>query len=1063
MNTLQSRKLRLIGCWAFTVLFILTMQSVSPLRGSLAFASPVLSVPSDVTGTPGQVGVSIPINVSDATGIAGVDITLTFSSSILTATDVQTTSLTSGFSLVKNITSGQVVISMARATGISSGSGSLVNVIFSVSSSASPGATTVLTLQSTSLFDENALSISHTKQNGLFTVGGSTNNPPNMPNNVSPSNGTSGLSLTPTLQGSAFSDPDAGDTHAASQWQVDNDSGFGSIEFDSGETATEKTTIVVPSGKLAYLTTYYWRVRYKDNRGGWSNWSSPTNFTTQSGPVTRVVSIPTDSSGAPGQTGITVPINVSDATGIAGVDITLTFNGLILTVTDVQTTSLTSGFSLVKNITSGQVVISMARATGISSGSGALVNVIFSVSGSASPGATTPLTLLSTSLFDENALSLSHTKQDGLFTVCSTFGTPVLSDPSNGAAGVSTTPTLDWGDVSGATSYDVQLCSDSGCSSVVQTQTSLSFSQWKVSPPLSNGTQYWWRARGNNLCGPGSWSGTWSFTTVGQRLSAPTLSSPSNGASEQPYSLSLQWVDTNSAPQEQGYRVRMKPEGGSYSTNSVGQNVTSYAVSGLLPYTKYYWNVQAVGNGTSTLDSLWANGEVDWTFTTVGQRLSAPTLSSPSNGASEQPYSLSLQWVDTNSAPQEQGYRVRIKPEGESYSNYTTGQNATSYPVSGLLLYTKYYWNVQAVGNGSSTLDSDWANGGTDWSFTTIHSQPFPFVDDFSTDKGWFGYEVGGWERKPAHGGGGAAAGNPDPGTDYTGTSDNYILGYAIGGDYANGISEEKSVISPPIDCTGQDQVFLKFRRWLNVESNKFDHAGIDVRTDGMTWEPVWVNPPYDLTDDQWTQAVFDISDLAANEPTVYIRFTMGPTNSTRRFSGWNIDDLEVTSKAIYPVEGTVGTQISIPGTGFGLKIGKVLIGGMALKILEWRDTSIVGTISKTMLPGVYDLSIHPKVGGEVVHEAYFSIMKPQIDLITPSSGSNPDEITVTGKYFGTKKGKIYLGGKSCKVTYWWMDPVSGDSQAKFIVPKKIPWGPQDLAITNSVGSYTEDNGFTIE
>jgi len=99
-----------------------------------------------------------------------------------------------------------------------------------------------------------------------------------------------------------------------------------------------------------------------------------------------------------------------------------------------------------------------------------------------------------------------------LLAVCDPPLAPGLLFPPNGATGVSATTFLDWDDVSGATSYDVQLCIDSGCSSVVRSAT-VSSSQWVVSPALTYGTQYWWRARASNSCGNGSWTGTWSFTT----------------------------------------------------------------------------------------------------------------------------------------------------------------------------------------------------------------------------------------------------------------------------------------------------------------------------------------------------------------------------------------------------------------------------------------------------------------------------------------------------------------------------------------------------------------------
>jgi PKD repeat protein len=122
-----------------------------------------------------------------------------------------------------------------------------------------------------------------------------TNNPPNTPVNSSPGNETSGVSLTPTLQSSAFSDPDVGDTHTASQWQItavsDN---YTSTVFDSGTDNTDLTSITVPS--LSYSTTYYWHVRYRDNRGDWSSWSAETSFTTSAVRVTAPLVVTSDAS-----------------------------------------------------------------------------------------------------------------------------------------------------------------------------------------------------------------------------------------------------------------------------------------------------------------------------------------------------------------------------------------------------------------------------------------------------------------------------------------------------------------------------------------------------------------------------------------------------------------------------------------------------------------------------------------------------------------------------------------------------------------------------------------------
>ncbi|MGA8848455.1 MAG: CFI-box-CTERM domain-containing protein [Dehalococcoidia bacterium] len=119
---------------------------------------------------------------------------------------------------------------------------------------------------------------------GEYESGGQvtlTDSPPNQPSNISPANGAGGISLTPTLQSSAFSDPDVGDTHAASQWQIRTSLGTysRSLLFDSGTDTSDLTSITVPSGTLSYYTSYYWHVRYQDNHDAWSNWSAETFFT----------------------------------------------------------------------------------------------------------------------------------------------------------------------------------------------------------------------------------------------------------------------------------------------------------------------------------------------------------------------------------------------------------------------------------------------------------------------------------------------------------------------------------------------------------------------------------------------------------------------------------------------------------------------------------------------------------------------------------------------------------------------------------------------------------------
>src|SRR4030042_1624872 len=114
------------------------------------------------------------------------------------------------------------------------------------------------------------------------------------------------------LAASAFSDPELSDTHAASHWQITASAGdYEGLLFNEITQGINLTQMRIAAGVLDVSTTYYWRVRYQDNHGAWSVFSSETSFTTAA-----VVQNP------PYQ-----PTNVSPAGGESGVSLTPTLVG----------------------------------------------------------------------------------------------------------------------------------------------------------------------------------------------------------------------------------------------------------------------------------------------------------------------------------------------------------------------------------------------------------------------------------------------------------------------------------------------------------------------------------------------------------------------------------------------------------------------------------------------------------------------------------------------------------------------------------------------------------------
>lgn len=96
---------------------------------------------------------------------------------------------------------------------------------------------------------------------------------------------------------------------------------------------------------------------------------------------------------------------------------------------------------------------------------------------------------------------------------------------------------------------------------------------------------------------------------------------------------------------------------------------------------------------------------------------STPSLSSPINGATNQPTSVGLSWASSNGAT---NYWVQVAPSSAFTTLLVNDSNLTtlSRSLSGLAASTTYYWRVRAR-NSAGT--SGWS--GT-WSFTTGNAPP---------------------------------------------------------------------------------------------------------------------------------------------------------------------------------------------------------------------------------------------------------------------------------------------------------------------------------------------------
>lgn len=169
-----------------------------------------------------------------------------------------------------------------------------------------------------------------------------------------------------------------------------------------------------------------------------------------------------------------------------------------------------------------------------------------------------------------------------------------------------------------------------------------------------------------------------------------------------------------------------------------------------------------------------------------------------------------------------------------------------------------------------------------------------PFNDDFSTFTGW---QLGAtWQRSPAVAYTATSPNREEPGTDHTAaTTDNYILGDTIGGNYAINMSGTNWAVSPMVNCSTATTVRLSFWRFMGLALDCPNGGGtIQVTNNGTTWTNVWQSTGgTTYKDTAWTSVYYDLTSVAAGAATVQVRFGIGPTGATLH-TGWCIDDLKI-------------------------------------------------------------------------------------------------------------------------------------------------------------------------
>jgi hypothetical protein len=278
---------------------------------------------------------------------------------------------------------------------------------------------------------------------------------------------------------------------------------------------------------------------------------------------------------------------------------------------------------------------------------------------------------------------------------------PGLSFPTDASVGVAVIPSFKWVASAGASSYSLQVSTNSSFSDLKFNQSGITNATIQVTSLFAT-LIYYWRVSATNSAGTSAWSSVWSFTTTGPSPDVPLLNSPANKTTINSAPLSLSWIVSNGALH---YTLQVSADSlfTSLAYNQDSIITLSKQVTGLSAST-YYWRVSATNNnGTSGWSKVWS-------ITTAAP--TSPSLSSPDNGALAQPLSLGLSWSASGGATSF-NLQVSLNSSFTSTVSNLTGLASFNQQISGLISKTIYYWRVSA---SNSYGTSGWSDT---WIFTT--------------------------------------------------------------------------------------------------------------------------------------------------------------------------------------------------------------------------------------------------------------------------------------------------------------------------------------------------------
>jgi alpha-tubulin suppressor-like RCC1 family protein len=289
------------------------------------------------------------------------------------------------------------------------------------------------------------------------------------------------------------------------------------------------------------------------------------------------------------------------------------------------------------------------------------------------------------------------------------------------------------------------------------------------------------------------------------------------------------------------------------------------------------------------------------------------------------------------------------------------------------------------------------------------------------------------------------AVGNNDYGqTDVSSWAGLIITAITAGHDHTVGLKPDGTVVAVGSNDNGQKDV-SSWESIVAVAAGYYHTVGL--KADG-TVVAVGSNSSGQTNVSSWEDIV---AIAAGGQHTVGLKsdgtvVAVGSNDYGQTdVSSWQLRNISI--------KGGMGTPVILKGFGFGFRKGTVHVGTAAVKVIAWYDTRIVFEMTGSLTAGEYPIYVKPREAATITYGKPFIMKAPELQFVRANEGYAGDMVVLTGRYFGSKKGKISLGARSCAISYWYTDPTDGESLAAFRIPPRLTPGNYNVTLTNEAGS----------